>query len=107
MSGTGSGSDLLGRLAEEFLQRYRRGERPAPAEYAERHPELAGQIRELFPALALLEDVRPGKHTAAEAPCAGGPPRRLGEYRIVREIGRGGRGWCTRRCRSRWAGAWP
>ena len=34
-------------LAEEFLERYRRGERPALSEYIDRHPELADEIREL------------------------------------------------------------
>jgi hypothetical protein len=64
MSGSASGSDSLGRLADEILERYRRGERPTPTEYAERHPDLAEQIRELFPALVLLEDVRPGPPAA-------------------------------------------
>jgi serine/threonine protein kinase len=94
MSGSPSGNDPLGRLADEFLERYRRGERPALTEYTDRHPELAAQLRELFPALVLMEDVRPGPHTAAGAavPPAEGSPRRLGEYRIVREVGRGGMG---------------
>jgi serine/threonine protein kinase/Tfp pilus assembly protein PilF len=92
MSGTNSGSDPLGRLADEFLARYRRGERPALTEYATRYPDLAAQIRELFPALALLEDVRPDPQTTAATTTDAGPPRRLGEYRIVREIGRGGMG---------------
>jgi serine/threonine-protein kinase len=95
MSGSGSEPDLLGQLAEEFLERYRLGERPALAEYAARHPDLAEQIRELFPALVLMEDVRPGPPTAAGAAAesaGAGSPRRLGEYRIVREIGRGGMG---------------
>jgi WD40 repeat protein/serine/threonine protein kinase len=95
MSGSVSGPDLLSQLAEEYLERYRRGERPAPTEYAARHPELADQIRELFPALVLMEDVRPGPQTlvgAAIAPAAEVPPRRLGEYRLVREVGRGGMG---------------
>jgi WD40 repeat protein/serine/threonine protein kinase len=95
MSGSASGADLLGRLADEFLERHRRGERPALTEFTSRHPELAEQIRDLFPALALLEEVRPVKQTVAEAQAdlaEAGPPRRLGEYRIVREIGRGGMG---------------
>jgi serine/threonine-protein kinase len=92
MSGSVSGADPLGRLADEFLERYRRGERPALTEYAARHPELADRIRELFPALLLMEDVRPGPPAAAHPPRGEGMPRRLGEYRIVREIGRGGMG---------------
>ena len=47
--------DLIDRLAEEFAGRYRRGERPALQEYIDRHPELADEIRRLFPALALVE----------------------------------------------------
>jgi hypothetical protein len=31
-----------GALADEYLERYRRGERPAATEYAVRHPELVG-----------------------------------------------------------------
>jgi serine/threonine-protein kinase len=92
MSGSVSGADPLGPIADEFLARYRRGERPALAEYTARHPELADQIRELFPALEMMEDVRPGPQAAAAPPRAAGPLRRLGEYRLVREIGRGGMG---------------
>ena len=43
MFGSASPPDALGRLAEEFLERYRLGERPAPTEYAHRYPELADQ----------------------------------------------------------------
>jgi tetratricopeptide (TPR) repeat protein len=92
MSTSGSGADPLGQLADEFLERHRRGERPALTEYTARHPELASQIRELFPALLMLEDVRPERQPAPGEPLAEGPPLRLGEYRIVRVIGRGGMG---------------
>jgi serine/threonine-protein kinase len=92
MVNSGSQPDMLGQLAEEFLERYRRGERPALTEYTTRCPELAAQIRELFPTLGVLEDVRPAQHTVVGAAPDAGSPRRLGEYRIVREIGRGGMG---------------
>jgi tetratricopeptide (TPR) repeat protein/tRNA A-37 threonylcarbamoyl transferase component Bud32 len=91
MHGSGSEPDPLGQLAEEFLARHRLGERPAPTEYAERCPELADQIRELFPALVIMEEVRPGPPPAA-APQDARAPQHLGEYRLVREIGRGGMG---------------
>jgi WD40 repeat protein len=92
MSSSGSGVDPLGQLAEDFLRRHRRGERPSPSEYAARHPELAEQIRELFPALLMMEGVRPEPVPLRGAPLKHVPPLRLGEYRIVREIGRGGMG---------------
>ena len=44
-------------LAEEFLDRKRRGEHPTLREYVERHPELAVEIRDLFPALLMMEDL--------------------------------------------------
>jgi serine/threonine protein kinase/WD40 repeat protein len=93
-----SGSSRLDELAEEFARRYQQGERPALSEYTARYPELADQIRELFPALALLQQVRP-EPGAATGPYEPGRPgaggarlERLGDYRILREVGRGGMG---------------
>src|SRR5262249_39361036 len=40
-------------LAEEFVARARRGEHPTPEEYCEKYPHLAGEIRDLFPALLM------------------------------------------------------
>jgi serine/threonine protein kinase len=82
--------DPLAELADEFMERYRRGERPALSDYVGRRPELGDQIRKLFRALVVLEDVRPS--SSPEPPLRAGPPERLGEYRILREIGRGGMG---------------
>src|SRR5689334_12966267 len=81
-------------LAEEFLERYRRGERPALSEYTRAHPDLAEEIRDLFPALVMLEGVRPLEPSDNSFGSAGAAPRleRLGDYRILREIGRGGMG---------------
>jgi hypothetical protein len=90
----------LDRLAEEFVERHRRGERPSVTEYADKHPELAAEIRDLFPALVMMEDVRPGKDdatgafsTVSDADFGDGKKlERLGDYRILREVGRGGMG---------------
>jgi serine/threonine protein kinase/WD40 repeat protein len=91
-------AELLDRLAEEFLERLRRGDRPLVSEYAARHPGRAADLRRLLSALALVEDLKPeGQKTAdpggGRIPPAGGPvPERLGDFRILREIGRGGMG---------------
>jgi WD40 repeat protein/serine/threonine protein kinase len=88
----------LDQLAEEFVERYRRGERPALSEYISRRPELADQIRDLFPGLVLMEGIRPeaGEATGAFAgtviTSGAERPQRLGDYRILREVGRGGMG---------------
>ncbi len=97
MSESTSGPDLFNRLADEFAERYRRGERPPLGEYTDRYPELAEQIRELFPALVAIEqfgsEADPATGPTAPRPAAAGPiPERLGDYRILREIARGGMG---------------
>jgi serine/threonine protein kinase/WD40 repeat protein/tetratricopeptide (TPR) repeat protein len=89
---------LLEQLAEEFVQRHRRGERPALSEYAEQHPDLADEIRDLFPALVQIEHLKPvaadltGAFVSENSPAAGHSPERLGEYRILRQVGYGGMG---------------
>ena len=86
-------------LAEEFVERYRRGERPTLSEFTARDPEHADEIRDLFPALVVMEQIAPdseaGSLTAARASLRRRPiehPERLGDYRILGEIGRGGMG---------------
>src|SRR5262249_17931806 len=70
----------------------------SPTEYAERYPDLADQILEFFPALEVMEGLKPGadERTAslAHRTSATAIPqlKQLGEYRILREIGRGGMG---------------
>jgi WD40 repeat protein/serine/threonine protein kinase len=80
-------------MAEEFAARFRRGERPSLQEYVDRCPALADQIRELFPALVELVRVDdPPASVGAMARPAAPLPARVGDYRIVREVGRGGMG---------------
>jgi serine/threonine protein kinase/tetratricopeptide (TPR) repeat protein len=102
-SGSESRSGLVLELAEEFLDRYRAGQRPPLREYIERHPELAAEIREVFPAMAMMENIALADESladeslavdstgAAHSPKA---PRveQLGDFRVLREIGRGGMG---------------
>jgi WD40 repeat protein/serine/threonine protein kinase len=88
--------DPVEELAEEFVGRCRRGERPALTEYTDRYPEHADAIRVLFPALVKLEQLKPDTD---EAPADDEPvssrlpqPKLVGDFRILREIGRGGMG---------------
>jgi serine/threonine protein kinase/WD40 repeat protein len=85
-------------LAEEFLERRRQGERPSLQEYVERYPDLAGEIREFFPVLGLVEDFKPdtdditGSIAGSMIPGIGTLLERLGDFRLLREVGRGGMG---------------
>ncbi len=97
MSESSSGPDLFNLLADEFAERYRRGERPPVSEYTRKYPELAEQIHELFPALVAIEKFGSGADqalgvTAPRPQTALAMPERLGDYQIVREIARGGMG---------------
>jgi len=79
-------------MAEEYAARLRRGERPEIAEYVERHPDRREEIEELFPAVALLEHAgTPGSRSPSPAHVTPAIDR-LGDFRIVRELGRGGMG---------------
>jgi serine/threonine protein kinase len=80
---------LVGQVADEFTQRLNRGERASVEEYVAKHPEIADLLREVLPALGLLR--RPDVETALanDDPNLAEP---LGDFRLVREIGRGGMG---------------
>ena len=93
--------DPIEGLAEEYLRRIRRGEHPTPADYAAEYPQLAARILELFPALELLEGLKPRPEdrtgprddgAGGDAPVVGRRVQRMGDYTLLRELGRGGMG---------------
>jgi serine/threonine protein kinase len=63
----------------------------------EKHPAFSGQLRDMLPVMRAMADVGislSGSETAgSSAPAPAQPaPRELGDFRIIREIGRGGMG---------------
>ncbi len=113
MSDPNSVSARVAELAEEFIDRQRLGERPSLREYIERHPDLAEEIRQVFPAMAMMEhlaldDETPGGDAAA---CASAP--RCRSWSSLATTGSSARsgtvewGSSTRPSRSRWAATWP
>ena len=84
-------------LADDFMRRQREGKSPTIDEYTSRYPELAEEIRDVFPMLIVMEDVRDGvaKDEGGDRLTAGSPTQigaKIGDYRITRMIGRGGMG---------------
>src|SRR5690606_35512464 len=91
----GSESDPLEQLAARFLDLHRQGERPVLADFAAQHPQYARQILELFPALVALEAAGPrGVHDSLGfcGEVSGATQQTIGDYRLLREIGRGAMG---------------
>jgi eukaryotic-like serine/threonine-protein kinase len=89
--------DPIDDLADAFLERYRRGERPSLSEFTAKHPDLAERIRAVFPALVVLEQIGAEKSQGPGldvGPIGSGAPepRRLGEFVLLRRIGAGGMG---------------
>jgi serine/threonine protein kinase len=86
-------------LADDFARRLRDGESPSIGEYTSKHPELADLIQSIFPPIALVERVSINEAQQRKAKSNPSIPSRtslvpdaLGDYQLVREIGRGGMG---------------
>lgn len=86
--------DPVETLGEELLDRRRRGETVSIDEYVRTHPELAVQIRLQFPVMIALEKFKESTLSAPSEPYEVhvDAPTALGDYQIIREIGRGAMG---------------
>ena len=86
-------------LAEEFSERIRAGESPQIEEYCASYPEHADMIRAVFPSIQMVEraSAREDQHRRSGSSNSGSAsilsmPQTLGDFQIIREIGRGGMG---------------
>jgi serine/threonine protein kinase/Flp pilus assembly protein TadD len=91
--GNGSMEARLGQVADEFTDRVNRGERPEVEDYARRYPEMAAVLRQVLPALQVMgpgsAPLEPGGAEAVSEVLVSGC---LGDFRIIRKVGRGGMG---------------
>ncbi len=76
--------DSTAEIVERFIGEIRKGRRPSIADYLRHHLGVASELRALLPAAAALEGLD------AEAELRG--DGRIGDFEIVRELGRGGMG---------------
>jgi WD40 repeat protein/serine/threonine protein kinase len=92
-----SAADPFGQIADEFVAAFRQGKRPSVEEFARRYPAHADEIRDMLPALVLMEkaksaDDTSGQRRRAKASTTAVPLSQLGDYQLLREVGRGGMG---------------
>jgi len=80
-------------LARDYLAQLESGQRPDRQAYLNRYPELAEEAAECLDGLELAQAfglaMKPRQTPAIESQTPGEP---LGDFRIVRELGRGGMG---------------
>ena len=79
---------------EEFLAELNAGRRPSRADFLARHSEIAELLADSLDGLLIVHSAWPTtlRDDAAQPAGEGVPPAVLGDYRIVRELGRGGMG---------------
>ncbi len=87
---------LLADLVEELTARIQAGDPVDIDALAEQYPEQFDQLRRLLPALTILADLHEsaadGTPVAPAETDSNALRGRLGDYRIIREVGRGGMG---------------
>jgi len=84
---------LVAEVAEDFLRRIEQGEDPKVADYVTRYPSIAENLRQILPVLKVVDasqDIWLERDHDGEE----GVPREriLGDFKILREVGRGGMG---------------
>jgi serine/threonine protein kinase/outer membrane protein assembly factor BamB len=80
--GANSEADALVNVLDEYLAALQAGKAPAREELLARYPELSAQLESLLAGIDFI-------HGVEKRPDDG---RRIGDFRIVREVGRGGMG---------------
>jgi serine/threonine protein kinase len=82
---------LIGQIAGELTDRLNRGEQPDVEEYVARFPALGATLRQVLAPLQVMQQ-SPAHESTGSVAQPFGMPQRLGEYHILREVGRGGMG---------------
>jgi tetratricopeptide (TPR) repeat protein len=89
-------ADSMARALEEYLAAAEAGTAPPREEFLARHPDLADDLDACLAALRFIGRAAEGPRSVAAGLDPAEPPEpapgRLGDFRILREVGRGGMG---------------
>ena len=93
----GRTDSIQAELVEQYLQRLQAGETLDPSEFAAQYPEHAEALRQLLPALQMMAElsrsaVRDRSGLPLSDAISGPELGVVGDFRILREVGRGGMG---------------
>ncbi len=90
-----SQAELLDRIVADYTRQTREGSAPEIAQYKKKYPKLADEIDDLLTSVAMIEGLKADdtqkSHTDPAAVDFSGL-KQLGDYVIIREVGRGGMG---------------
>ena len=80
--------DLVAQVIDEYLERLKGGNTPTLNEFVERYPEIGHVLKTLIPALNATQQC----DNTANGAFTHGRYKQIGDFRILRQIGRGGMG---------------
>ena len=86
---------LLGQVVEDFFECVDQGKWPEMSDYLRRYPEIADQLKVVIPAMLATERAAHRSERLSIRDTVS-TERRLGDFQILRQIGRGGNGDCLR-----------
>jgi serine/threonine-protein kinase len=104
MSPRTSADERLAQIVSDVTDRIRGGQSPDLSSLLRQYPDLATELKQVWPALVLAEELakpscddedqtRPAvQPVLSEAPAQSSLPRSFGDYELLEEIGRGGMG---------------
>ncbi|MHC4472536.1 MAG: tetratricopeptide repeat protein [Planctomycetota bacterium] len=85
-------ADRIVAVIDRYLADRRAGRAPSREEFLRGHPEIAEDLEVCLEGLELIENVKSDSAPSGDAAASEPPLRELGDFRIVREVGRGGMG---------------